>query len=1170
MKKTLLILAFVLSLIFVFSIVSLAQETENTYYVVQSEESELAASLIAEGKCIVGIDKLYSSPTNAMAENSTYFISQFDGKTLNLILAEDVSYRAGNDTGPRATGIRLDKAVTLNVYFNGHSWWIPDDNNYSGFFVNNQNAHLSLIGNRTLEEVSAPFNPNSVSATVKSSKVDYYAGYVGLYIEKGDVTVKNAVIIGHDELIYQRKDYASGTTVLTLDTCMVRIKNSNYDPISLKCEGTGNVASASATIRFNHLYTDDVQINNIMEGSYINNSVIKTFYTDSWHANDRIGKDYIYINNTTINEYTTYGDCQHPIAKNSTFGKINLTGDTSGGAYATLIDSTYTELYLVRRYTEPKRNGILYIVTEADCENAATRIVYTYDDAKKANVSSVDEEYPKNNPALGHSTKNNPLAVSYTSFLEKGNGLFVCDVCSKEYEEEVNPLFAFLGYSVMEGENASVAIGYEIDTEALKVYEDVTKKTVNYGVYAVSKDKIGDKDIFGADGNVSEGVINVDLTEYNFRIIELKIRGISEEYKNSKLTMGAYVMENDGEKTSYSYLQYGKINENEKYSFTSYNEILEVMPPEIIPFEDIEVVVGDKISLPKTAFVNGVEKTLTYTFEDSSISIEDYVLTGLSHTNNVKVTVSGKGVQGEFNVTVRDYSVYKYVVVIGVDGAGAYFANANTPNLDKIFANGALTYNCLTSNPTISAQCWGSLLHGVTPNLHGLTNDIAAAGAYPNDSSYPSFFRVIRENNENAVLASFAGWNPINVGIVEDGIGVYKKGGMSDSALTAEILAYLAQNNPNAMFIQFDEADAAGHSSGYGTATQLAKIAEIDAYIGQIYDSYMQKGILNETLFIVTSDHGGNGTNHGGLTDAEKYVMFAATGKTVVSGTIGDMEIRDTAAIVLHALGYEQPEKWSARVPSNLFNGVEAPLHRPGTAPGRYHETEATPEKGSEGYVTNFVDNKLNTYLTFDGNVADNCGGNTTPNKTITYKDGYYGQGAALNGGYVTLEDFDPSMVSFTMSFWMKASSISSDPCIISNKNWDSGQNAGFALTFINKNGIVNVRLNYGENRNKRADCDFALPSDYTNGWVHIIAIFDRENNKLGLSIDFADIKTSNIPENLQGTSLDAGLKTNIGQDGRGTYNQALPAIIDEFMIFEGAFTQEDVNALMEYYGMKN
>ena len=124
-------------------------------------------------------------------------------------------------------------------------------------------------------------------------------------------------------------------------------------------------------------------------------------------------------------------------------------------------------------------------------------------------------------------------------------------------------------------------------------------------------------------------------------------------------------------------------------------------------------------------------------------------------------------------------------------------------------------------------------------------------------------------------------------------------------------------------------------------------------------------------------------------------------------------------------------------------------------------------------------------------------------------------------------------------------------------------------MTFVNNGGPC-IRLNYVEGSNKRVDLDYALPSDYTSGWVHIIAIFDRENNKIGLSIDFADIKTSNIPAIQQGVSLDAGLNTNIGQDGRGTYNHALPATIDEFMIFEGAFTQEDVNALMEYYGMKN
>ena len=54
----------------------------------------------------------------------------------------------------------------------------------------------------------------------------------------------------------------------------------------------------------------------------------------------------------------------------------------------------------------------------------------------------------------------------------------------------------------------------------------------------------------------------------------------------------------------------------------------------------------------------------------------------------------------------------EHVVLIGVDGGGAFFREADTPNLDNIFKNGAVSYNVLTSKPSISAQCWGSMLHG--------------------------------------------------------------------------------------------------------------------------------------------------------------------------------------------------------------------------------------------------------------------------------------------------------------------------------------------------------------------------------------------------------------------------------------------------------------------------
>ena len=56
---------------------------------------------------------------------------------------------------------------------------------------------------------------------------------------------------------------------------------------------------------------------------------------------------------------------------------------------------------------------------------------------------------------------------------------------------------------------------------------------------------------------------------------------------------------------------------------------------------------------------------------------------------------------------------YSHVIVIGVDGAGAWFKDADTPNFDRIFAQGTVTYRALSSKPTISAECWGSMLIGV-------------------------------------------------------------------------------------------------------------------------------------------------------------------------------------------------------------------------------------------------------------------------------------------------------------------------------------------------------------------------------------------------------------------------------------------------------------------------
>ena len=264
--------------------------------------------------------------------------------------------------------------------------------------------------------------------------------------------------------------------------------------------------------------------------------------------------------------------------------------------------------------------------------------------------------------------------------------------------------------------------------------------------------------------------------------------------------------------------------------------------------------------------------------------------------------------------------MYKRVVILGVDGMGKFNAKAPTPCMDELFANGAVTYDALTSIPTISAECWGSMLLGVGPKTHGLTNSIASSKPYDVNSPYPSIFRVARKAMPEANLAAFSNWNPINTGVIEENLGVHKETGGSDAEVCEKILAYLDDNDPTLLFVQFDEVDGAGHKFGYGAKMFLERITEIDALIGQVVAKYREKGWAGDTLFIVSADHGGNRRHgHGGRSKNEKRIFIGCAGKTVKAGAIAKMNVRDIAAVAAAALGLEAPAAWTAQVPEEIF-----------------------------------------------------------------------------------------------------------------------------------------------------------------------------------------------------------------------------------------------------------
>jgi len=301
---------------------------------------------------------------------------------------------------------------------------------------------------------------------------------------------------------------------------------------------------------------------------------------------------------------------------------------------------------------------------------------------------------------------------------------------------------------------------------------------------------------------------------------------------------------------------------------------------------------------------------------------------------------------------------YSHVIVIGIDGAGAFIKDADTPHFDRIFADGALTYTALASNPTISAECWGSMLLGVGPEVHKLTNKVVSAVPYPTDSPFPSLFRRIREQMPEAELGSFCDWNPITFGIVENNQNV-TSATARDTQLVPMICGYIREKKPTFLFTQLDSVDGAGHKNGYGSAAHLGRIHEVDALVNDVYEAVQAAGIAEDTLFILIADHGGtpfNGVNasHGGWTDAEKLVTFAARGRGVQKGMVGEMNIRDLAAIVLYALGIELPafdeQGWTAQIPAGIFSDAEITAYRDIS-----HLTGAAPRRSDAPHTSQLI-----------------------------------------------------------------------------------------------------------------------------------------------------------------------------------------------------------------------
>jgi predicted AlkP superfamily pyrophosphatase or phosphodiesterase len=261
----------------------------------------------------------------------------------------------------------------------------------------------------------------------------------------------------------------------------------------------------------------------------------------------------------------------------------------------------------------------------------------------------------------------------------------------------------------------------------------------------------------------------------------------------------------------------------------------------------------------------------------------------------------------------------KRALLIGLDGARPdALAKANTPNIDALIADGAFTSQAdilgkrYQKNDTISGPGWGSILTGVWADKHGVDGN----EKFEKFRDFPTLFTHIKKARPDALTAAIVTWEPLANHLTRDAATIerieiknddYDAG---DGAVAQAAAKLLAEKDPLATFVYFGQIDVAGHKKGFHPTVPeyVAAIERVDALVGQVIAAVKQRAAFaqEDWLIVMTTDHGGKGTNHGqGHHVPEiRTVFLLVSGDSAARGEIKEPAyIVDAPATVLAHLG---------------------------------------------------------------------------------------------------------------------------------------------------------------------------------------------------------------------------------------------------------------------------
>jgi predicted AlkP superfamily pyrophosphatase or phosphodiesterase len=247
------------------------------------------------------------------------------------------------------------------------------------------------------------------------------------------------------------------------------------------------------------------------------------------------------------------------------------------------------------------------------------------------------------------------------------------------------------------------------------------------------------------------------------------------------------------------------------------------------------------------------------------------------------------------------------VLILSIDGLRPdAIALAPMPNLLALMNDSAYTLNAQTVHPSVTLVSHSSMLVGVCPSKHGVDwNDYLPVNGYATGTD---IFDLAHAAGLQTVM--YVGKEKLRQITEPSSTDIFVFINDRDLVITEQLIENFPQDF-GLLFVHFPTPDWMGHVYGWMSPEQLSVIYRADEALGQILAELDARGLRDETLIIITADHGGHSTSHGSSLPEDMTIPWIASGPGIQPKTLTTpVHTMDTAATAALALGLPIPPEW--------------------------------------------------------------------------------------------------------------------------------------------------------------------------------------------------------------------------------------------------------------------